>query len=98
MKHIDDWIYETPTNGDENLAYAKAFFVLQRLPAMESAFARPILKQHKLFCKYIDGKTYRVTGASRLGDIWLHSDFQKNTGYEKRVSVTDCSEWSPTEE
>ena len=36
----------------------------------------------------------RCTGASRLGDVWLTSDFNQEMGYEKRVDVEECSNWS----
>jgi hypothetical protein len=53
------------------------------------------MKQHELFCEY-EGKRYRVTGASRLGDVWLSADFAREYGYELRVDVEKCSVWGPT--
>jgi len=37
-----------------------------------------------------------VTGASRLGDVWLSKDFAREDGYEARVSVAACSGWGAT--
>jgi hypothetical protein len=51
---------------------------------------------YKLFCLY-EGKWWRVTGASRMGDVWLTSDFQRDTGYDKRVFLEECSEWRASE-
>lgn len=51
------------------------------------------MEDYKLFCMY-KGERYRCTGASRMGDVWLHSDFSQDTGYEHRVDVEECSDWS----
>ena len=64
-----------------------------RLPAILQIDFAEWIGQFKLFCSW-KGKRYRVTGASRLGDIWLTSDFCKETGYEHRVDLTECSDWS----
>lgn len=47
----------------------------------------------KLFCQY-KGKRYRCTGASRMGDVWLAEDFSRDSGYDLRVNVGECSDWS----
>ena len=86
--HVDDFIDYSPT--DE---YASWFFMLKRLPASLSFKFEEFIKQYKLFCKY-DSKKYRVTGASRMGDIWLTSDFSQESGYELRVEAEKCSDWS----
>jgi hypothetical protein len=49
----------------------------------------------KLFCTYKDER-YRVTGASRMGDIWLAKDFNRDVGYDLRVDLDECSGWTPT--
>ena len=74
------------------------FFFLHRLPAQTASILRPWMKQFKLYCTY-EGKRYRVTGASRMGDIWLHSDLstpEPKLFYEKRVDLDGCSAWSDT--
>lgn len=89
--HVDDFI-------DVNLGehkYARFFFMLHRSPAiLKSDFAQWI-DQYKLFCDYA-GKKYRVTGCSRMGDIWLSADFNREIGYELRVDVNACTNWSDT--
>ncbi len=95
VTHVDDWL-ATPSWESEGENYAKFFLDHARRPAwMKVAFA-PWMKQHRLFCTY-EGKRYRCTGASRLGDVWLTENFAHEAGYEKRVDVAKCSEWSPTE-
>jgi hypothetical protein len=86
--HIDDWV-DNPRNDD----YARWMFLHFRLPAIHQILARKFIKS-RLFCTYAR-KRYRVTGASRLGDVWLTSSFHRSQGYEMRVAVDSCSEWGP---
>jgi|GEM_PF-1401239 hypothetical protein len=86
--HVDDFI-------DNHFQPAYARFVLDhfRRSAVCHMDFQPFMEKHLLFCTYQD-KRYRVTGASRLGDIWLSADFKREVGYEHRVNVADCTEWS----
>lgn len=88
--HVDDWVEFR--SGD---AYARWFLFLSRLPAHMKNDFMPWIGRYKLFATW-RGKRHRVTGASRMGDVWLTADFKRDTGYERRVSVTELSEWSPT--
>jgi len=89
--HIDDFIDDYKQD-----AYARWMFMHFRLPAhMKMAFDK-FIENRKLFCIWKE-KCYRVTGASRLGDVWLTSNFKKDHGYEYRVCVDECSEWSEYE-
>lgn len=87
--HVDDFI---DTHGGD--PYARWMFLHFRLPAVLQIDFRPFIKDHKLFCTY-QGKRYRVTGASRLGDVWLAADFKQDTGYDHRVDLEECSNWGP---
>lgn len=60
---------------------------------------RKFMQEKKLFATY-KGERYRVTGASRMGDVWLRKDFDNDTGYDTgmRVAVDELSDWSPTPE
>lgn len=80
---------------DPAVVYARWFFMLQRLPATLKYSFSTQLHDYRLFCIY-EGKKYRVTGASRLGDVWLTSNFDQDTGYELRVLLSDCHRWSST--
>ncbi len=73
--------------------YARFFFLLHRLSAALQCDFEPWISQYKLFCTF-ENKEYRVTGASRMGDVWLASDFNRDCGYDKRVCVDECSAWS----
>lgn len=88
-RHVDDFI-------DKNyLKDTYARWVLQyfRLPAALQIDFRPYMEKHRLFCTY-RGARYRVTGASRFGDIWLNRHYDREHGYQLRVGVDDCSDWS----
>lgn len=90
MTHIDDWLDNAHHSEDHNETYAR--FVLEqfRWPAWKLTMYRK--HTPPLFCTY-EGKRYKVTGASRMGDIWLAEDFERQNGYDKRVDVAACSEW-----
>lgn len=87
MKHVDDFIDDPTTDR-----YAASWF---------ESFRRPVNEKHqkpdtrKLFATY-EGQRYRVTGCSRLGDVWLHDVTYAGMSYRKRVDVDKCSEWSAT--
>ena len=85
--HVDDFISDHRTDP-----YASFVLLYMRLPAVTMHKLRPFTAKAKLFCTF-DGGRYRVTGASRLGDVWLTSDFRQDVGYETRVDVASCSAW-----
>lgn len=101
--HIDEWIddiahsYEGTPQKIRSVMYAAMFFELHRFPAWKKTHYAAIMEEHglRLFCTY-GGKRWRVTGCSRLGDVWLTSNFEQVLGYETRVAVDECSDWSPT--
>jgi hypothetical protein len=88
LMHVDEFI-----DSHKSDAYARWMFMHFRLPAEMMLQFQQFMWEHKLFCTY-DGKRYRVTGASRLGDVWLHSNFNEDTTYQHRVEVDECSEWA----
>ena len=94
MTHIDEFIdgkeFKGVHSSKEEL-YARWVFMQFRLPATLRLAFDPFIP--KLFCTW-KGKRYRVTGASRLGDVWLAKNFNKDVGYDYRVNVDECSEWS----
>jgi len=87
--HIDDFIKDPQQD-----AYARWVLFHTRLPAHLSASFRKFMVEYKLFCTYA-GKRYRVTGGSRMGDVWLNSDLDNDSGYDLRVDVVHCANWSP---
>lgn len=89
MTHVDDWL-DAPAK-DEAERLAKEFLEHMRRPAMGHDWTW--IRSNPLFCDY-QGKRYRCTGASRLGDVWLTADFNRDAGYELRVLVEHCSNWT----
>ncbi len=84
MRHVDDFIDDPAADR-----YAASWFESFRRPAVDK-IDHP--DERKLFATY-EGRRYRVTGCSRLGDVWLHSRFTEDTRYEQRVDVDACSDW-----
>jgi hypothetical protein len=92
--HVDDWV-DRFDMGKQSIGqkYARFCLFLYRLAAVFQMDWSEWIKNHKLFCTY-EGKRFRMTGASRMGDVWIIKDFDRDTGYDMRVNVDDCSNWS----
>jgi hypothetical protein len=88
MTHVDEFIYDNSTDK-----YASWCLLLFRLQAINHFKFSEFLKEYPLYCTF-ENKRYRVTGASRLGDIWLNEDSNQSIGYSKRVDVNACSDFS----
>lgn len=91
VEHVDDWL-DSPTLVDEGEIYAKFVLDFKRMPAWKQVAYAPWMGQFRLYCTY-HGKRYRCTGASRLGDVWLATDHDREQGYDLRVNVSYCSDW-----
>ncbi len=91
--HVDSFIWRGYATGEMDAATQRAKFILMmfRLPAAQYANWNTLVDT-KLFCTY-KGVRYRVTGASRFGDIYLREDPAKDCGYDLRVKVSECSCW-----
>lgn len=90
MMHIDDWI-----DDPESDPYAALFFDIHRRNSTWKLKFKKGIDKLKLFCDF-DGERWKVTGCSRLGDVWITKDFNRTDGYDKRVDVEDCSNWGIT--
>lgn len=85
--HVDDFIVDRRTD-----AYAAWVLDHFRRPALQRLRFDAFMKVHKLFCTFNE-KRFRVTGASRMGDVWLAADFNEDTRYDLRVDVAKCTAW-----
>lgn len=86
--HVDDFIDDPYGNK-----YARWVLMHFRLRASLSCSFSQFMKDKNIFCKYED-RVYKVIGASRMGDIWLCKDFEAVNGYDLRVDIDNCSDWS----
>jgi hypothetical protein len=93
MTHIDDWL-DKPRLPSDPANYAGFVLEFARMPAWKQFAYGPFMKEHKLFCTY-EGERYRVTGASRMGDVWLARNPDQEHSYDLRVDVDKCSDWGP---
>lgn len=95
-EHIDDWLDKRHANPptDDGERFALEWLEHFRRPAGEKDYAW--LDGHPLFCTY-KLQRYRCIGASRMGDVWLTSHFERTNGYDLRVDVADCNQWSQVE-
>jgi len=96
--NLDEWL-DRPSAlmGDPVLSYVHFWLHIARLPAWQSALYRQVMAEHKLYVTYA-GHRYRVTGASRYGDIWLARDLDRTSGYDLRIpfSLVTLTNWGPT--
>ncbi len=93
--HVDEWLSNpSPRAKDQNENYARFFLNFKRMPAAWQYAYKPYIEQYKLFCDH-EGTRYRVTGASRLGDIWLAKNHDQENRYNLRVDLKTCSNWGP---
>jgi hypothetical protein len=100
-EHVDDWL-DGPTRDDDGERFAKEWLGRFREARPDGLTVKEMvawdeernrwLEMHPLFCTF-DGEVYRVTGASRLGDIWLARSRNRTSGYDRRVNVAACSGW-----
>lgn len=90
--HIDDWLETAVMSRDKGTVYAVFFLHHRRLSAVVQSAFKEFIGPLRLFCTY-GGERYRCTGASRLGDVWLARDHNRDTGYDLRVDVQDCGQW-----
>lgn len=90
--HVDDFIAYGTSNDEPEEKYARWVLDYFRGSAICKTDFNEFMKDNLLFCRH-NCEKYRVTGASRLGDIWLTSNFEQDTGYELRVCVDTCIYW-----
>lgn len=90
--HIDDWLDTPNLTCSQQEAYARFVLEYYRLPAWKQNLYHQFIKEYELYCTY-NNVRYRVTGASRYGDVYLNNNLDATTGYSLRVNVRKCSDW-----
>lgn len=99
--HVDDWLDRVPMPHEvtEAEAYARFFLDLFRWSETKkllyACYVGPIKETlfRPVFCVF-RGQKYRVTGCSRMGDVWLSVDSDQVYGYDYSVNIEECGEWS----
>jgi hypothetical protein len=85
--HIDQFIDDPKTDP-----YASWVLAQFRFPAILRGKCADLIEKHKLFCTYKNLR-WRVTGASRMGDVWLAKDHNQAIAYDERADVAECHSW-----
>lgn len=91
QKHVYDWLDEISTDPGE--IEAKEWLEQFCKPAIEKD--HDYLNRYKVTAVYY-GRRFHVSGASRMGDVWLRDPGSKNF-YDRRVNVDELSEWQRVE-
>jgi hypothetical protein len=88
VKHCDDYINDSGT--PECLRW---FLLINRLPAVASALCYARGVRPVLFAT-LDGKRVRVVMASRLGDVGITDELERDHGYQQRTWIELLSNFS----
>ena len=99
QRHVDKWtddvIHNYYSRKPEEL-YAAWVFTYRRMSAYMQAAFYDFMGPYPLYCTY-KGKRYRVNVVSRMGDIGMTKDLEKDSGYDVRgVYPDECTCWSNT--
>jgi hypothetical protein len=85
IRHCDDYIDDPTTVGP-----LRTYLAFARAPAHGQLLPKP---HPRLFADH-DGQRVRVTMASRLGDVGITTDHARELGYDRRVAVSELSNFS----
>ena len=97
-EHVDDFLDDILTSRDgEGLMYAHFMLAHFRKSGIMRKAQDKYMNNQRLFVTY-EGERYRVTGASRLGDLWLNTDHSATNAYTRRVAFNRAKlqDWSAT--
>jgi len=72
------------------------YLLINRLAAMDKNVVRAAVGDPKCFATY-QGKRVRLVMASRFGDVGITENLGADSGYERRVSLGDLSDFSAEE-
>lgn len=88
--HIDEFLAMPGVAMEQEMHYPHFMFSHWRKDAMEKMLHSHYMRNFKLFAEYqLDDGTwlsFRVVGASRMGDVWLTPDFESDN-YTRRVDL-----------
>jgi hypothetical protein len=96
---VNDFLDRIPMWFNEEAYLNYVHFMLShfRKPAVEKMAHEPFMRKFNLFATF-EGTRWKVTGASRFGDIFLAKDLKRENGcgYNRRVMLNfaKLTEWS----
>lgn len=96
--HVDEFLDSTyELIGRDDLIYPHYMLGMMRQGHSTLALYRKAIGDKQLFVTF-EGKRWQVTGASRLGDIWLTPSTKLDAQYRRRVwlRLDDMTNWSDT--
>lgn len=97
LSDVYDWLDSTDYIDFKTLTdhevFARAFLELRLLPAHKTTIYDAITDK-MIITGEVDGNRYRITGASTMGDVFIHSNIKETCGYVKRVLISDISNWN----
>jgi len=82
LEHCDNYIHDFKAP----LAL-RVFLLVNRMPAVDKMLINAGGFNPTLYADY-EGKIYRVTMASRLGDVGISENLGRDTGYDRRVPLS----------
>lgn len=88
FKHCDDYIHDASIPKCLRL-----FLLVNRMPAIDMMLFRECGLKPQLYAKH-NGEIVRITMASRLGDVGISHNLEKEDGYFTRVPVSALSDFS----
>lgn len=91
--HVDDWLDQSTFAVSPTEVAARYFLEQFRWPAWKKLLYADLIPKTPVYALY-NGEWYQLTGASRMGDIWLRSKDQPNATYTVRVFVQNITRWS----
>jgi hypothetical protein len=98
-QHVDEFIDHGPRLWEQRfnpqLRYARFFLFYHRLNSVLKSEFQDFIADIELYATW-QGERYRVTGASRMGDVWIRKNFKFDHGYDHRVMVEELSEFNST--
>jgi len=93
--HIHEWLdtFNKDKCKDKELLIVHEFLDYKSMSEVYCIANENKFKDLKVFCIYKNEK-YRLTGCSRVGDVWIHSNLDSDHSYVNRVSIKELSGFS----
>lgn len=91
MTHIYNWLDDNKENKDVEKLWK--YFDFRTRDVVWQWNNKNLEPNYLCLCEY-KGRTYKFNGISKFGDVWLHSNFNAEHGYVKRVDIDECTNFT----